>query len=121
MSIDWGETIGYTVIDIDSGKIVLKGSSKDHFIHLSIFKLLSSQIVTVVFESINAPETKLFTTWLDEVINICSRCNISIDTVSPSIWKNSFAKAVKPSLTNHAIDSYRIAHYQLTKMVAPTN
>lgn len=114
--IDYGDTVGYSVID-ESGSVFLLGSNTDSQICIEQLELALKYYaeISVVMEKQIGVKTERFTNFIEKVTLLCKLSNTPLLEVYPHIWKNSFIGRTKPKPSNHALDSVRISLFGIYK------
>jgi len=117
-ALDWGDTIGFALVD-EYGSVVMMGSSLDIDVITSLFRGLvdTDKVVHFVYEDLQTGQPwKKYGYQVLALTEICHEKQISCRSVQPSIWKNSFAGKIKPKLSKHANDAARMALYVQYKL-----
>lgn len=118
MSIDYGETIGFSIINLDTKQLEMIGSTKDQDLIISIFFSLKHKISVLAYESFIGNNDQRGV--IREILKIVDHYRLSteIKIISPSIWKNSPYKSIDPKISKHSKDSYRFAMYVVDKIIS---
>lgn len=121
-SIDWGDTIGYSVIDNQSN-ILLIGNTLDQVYAKNQLELCAQYYnnLYLVMEKQIGVKTERYSTFIGQLKEICLTFNVQIDYVLPHIWKNSYAKNLKIVLSKHSNDSARMGMYSLNRLILLNN
>lgn len=116
-AVDWGDTIGYSIID-EQSNILLLGNSLDPRIVINQFELAVSyyQNLSLVMERQIGVKSERYQKFIGQLTDLTLLHKTEIYLVSPHIWKNSFVKTIKIRLTRHANDSAKMAIYSQNKL-----
>lgn len=113
-NIDWGETIGFSVISLD-GQLILTGSTKDRELVINVYYSLLPNIHTLCFEDFNQYGGNEYSEIIRRAVRLSEEFEPSIGIIKPGVWKYSPAIKLKRTLSKHEIESYRQSMYVLGK------
>lgn len=116
--IDYGDTIGYSVIDSESN-ILLTGYTKNPIEVLNQLELFLETYYPkiVVIEEQIGEKKDYYSKFINEVEIKCSSFTTKLIKVFPAVWKNSPSIKFRPKLIKHTVDSTKIGHYALKNLV----
>jgi hypothetical protein len=112
-NIDWGLTIGFSVIDLE-GNLILTGSTNDENLVINVFYSLLPNIHTFSYEVMQIIPSEYYRV-IEKALQLCEEFTPSIVGLSPNLWKNSHCSGIKRQLSKHEIESYRQSMYTLYK------
>ena len=114
-AIDWGDTIGFALVDGDT--VVMMGSTEDSNFIISLFVTIASQYkINLVMEKQIGKEVEEYTELIKNLRSIAKGYSVDIVTIHPSIWKNSYINRRKVSISNHGTDAAKQAVYVSKKL-----
>ena len=110
LSIDWGETFGYSLVN-EFGTALLCGSCscEEASKILPIFAGIDNLIIVAEHDPTGKNK------FINIMITVLSKFYDvnKIVYISPATWKYSKYAKVKPYITQHAVDSFRQSYYYL--------
>lgn len=114
-AIDWGDTIGFALVDGET--IVMMGSTEDSNFIISLFLTILSQYkINLVLEKQIGETKEKYTELIKTLQSVAKGCEVDVTAISPSVWKNSYINRRKVSVSNHGVDAAKQAMYVSKKL-----